>query len=125
MNIHSTSAYAYGELKVTQVGDTRDYGGGLYKQINMKRASYYNTVNTPVAALTYRVIGNYHTGTVLRVNGDAITNTKCLGFINDGYYSYITVAVPDLYQNMNNRVEVIDGGVGCPQVSDCVYISVN
>ena len=91
----------------------------------MKRASYYNTVNTPVAALTYRVIGNYHTGTVLRVNGDAITNTKCLGFINDGYYSYITVAVPDLYQNMNNRVEVIDGGVGCPQVSDCVYISVN
>lgn len=55
MNINTTSAYAYGELKITQVGDTRDYGGGSYGKGKMKDATTYNTVNTNVAALTYKV----------------------------------------------------------------------
>lgn len=124
MNINTTSAYAYGELEITQVGDTRYYGGNSYRKTNMKNASTYNTVHTNVAALTFRVYSPYNTGAILRVNGDAITDPRYIGFSNMGDYCYITVLVPGLYDNMNNRVEVIDGGVGCPQVSDSVYINV-
>ncbi|SFU42983.1 hypothetical protein SAMN04487886_102534 [Clostridium sp. DSM 8431] len=124
MNINTTSAYAYGELKITQVGDTISYGGNSYRKTNMKNASTYNTVHTNVAALTFRVYSNYNTGATLKVNGDSITNPRYIGFSNMGDYCYITVLVPGLYNNMNNRVEVIDGGVGCPRVSDSVYINV-
>lgn len=126
LNLNVTSACASTNgLTITQVGDTKNYGGGYYKAINMHRVSYSNTVNTTCASVQFRLPSYYHTGTILRVNGSFVTdNPKILGFSNDGDYCYITIAVPDLDPNMSNRVEIIDGGVYCPQVSDSVYITV-
>lgn len=115
-------------LTITQVGDTKDYGDNVYAAKNLQQVSGIGktyTVNTKVASLQFRVPSNYHTGTKLWVNGSCVsTNPSCLSYKKIGNYSYVTIAVTNLYPNMVNRVQIKDGGVGCPLVSDSVDIKI-
>ena len=125
INTNTQSAYAYGELKITQVGETKDYGGGSYGIINMRSASIYNTIHTNPGVIGFSVLDDYYTGMILKVNGNVIYNPRCVGFANHGGRCFVNLVVPNLNRNMNNYVEVICGGSGnVPQVSDSIYINV-